>query len=182
MRLITICLTLALLCLCGCGGPNSNPTPTPTGQAGKGKVSPGFNLTSVDGATISFKPMDNPTGDVTLIVFWSKTWDSNAKVLLARLAELHERYAPRGLRIIAVSYQEEPADLRAFLAINKTPFSVAVGKPNTYENFAVKSIPTAILVDKSGIAVERWEGHYSTEEMSTTLSPYLPGRDGNSGS
>lgn len=178
MRRFTIGWLLAVLCLCGCGGPGTKATPSATPKSGS--LAPAFNLTAVDGSAVKFDPKNNPNGDVTLLVFWSKTWDSNAKVLLSRLAELHERYAPRGLRIIAVAYQEEPADLRAYLAINKTPFPVAVGVDNTYEKFALKSIPTAILVDKAGKVAEKWEGHYSTEEMSTTISPYLPGRDGNS--
>jgi alkyl hydroperoxide reductase subunit AhpC len=180
MRLLTICLSLALLCLCGCGGQGSGSTPTATPSSGPGKISPAFNLTAVDGSAVSFKPTENPNGDVTMLVFWSYSWDSNVKTLLARLSELHERYAPRGLRIIAVAYDEEPSNLRNFLSTNKTPFPVAVGVDSTYEKFGLKSIPTIIVVDKSGQIVKRWEGHYSTEEISTELSPYLPGRDGNS--
>lgn len=178
MRRLTICFLLALVCLCGCGGKGAKATSSPSPKTGA--LAPAFNLTAVDGSPVTFNPKQNPNDDVTLIVFWSKTWDSNAKVLLSRLGELHERYAPRGLRIIAVSYQEEPADLRAFLAINKTPFPVAVGVDTTYKKFDLKTIPTALLVDKAGKIAEKWEGHYSTEEMSTTISPYLPGRDGNS--
>lgn len=175
MRFLSTCLLFALLSLSGCGGGGSaNPSATP--KSGKGQPSPGFNLTAVDGSPVSLKPQENPNGDIILVVFWSKTWDSNAKLLLGRLAELHERYSPRGLRIIAVSYQEEPKDLRAFLALNKQPFPVAVGVDSAYEKFSLKSIPTAILVDKDGQIVERWEGHYSTEEMATGISQYLPGR------
>lgn len=178
MRLLPVCWLLFLLCLCGCGAQGTKATPSATPKSGS--LAPAFNLTAVDGSAVKFNPKENPDGDVTLLVFWSKTWDSNAKVLLSRLAELHERYAPRGLRIVAVAYQEEPTDLRAFLSINKTPFPVAVGVDSTYEKFDLKTIPTAILVDKAGKVAEKWEGHYSTEEMSTTISPYLPGRDGNS--
>lgn len=180
MRLITICLFLALLGLCGCGGQGQNPDASPTAKSGPGEVSPAFNLTAVDGSTISFKPQENPNGDVTMLVFWSFTWDDNVATLFSRLSELHERYAPRGLRIIAISYDEEPSRLRNFLSSNKTPFPVAVGVDSTYERFGLKSIPTLILVDKAGKIVERWEGHYSTEELSTPLTNYLPGRDGNS--
>ena len=99
---------------------------------------------------------------------------------LGNIAELHERYAPRGLRIIAVAYGEEPSGLRTFLAENKTPFPVAVGVDSTLSKFDLKALPTAILVDKSGKIADRWEGHFSTEEMGEKLKSYLPGRDGNS--
>lgn len=182
MRLISICCLLLLtLSLCGCGGGSgSKATPSGTPKAAKGDLSPGFNLTAVDGSVVSFKPAENPNGDVTMLLFWSFTWDPNVKTLLARAAELHERYAPRGLRIISVTYDEEPPNLRTFLSQNKPPFPVAVGKDNTYDTFGVKVIPTILLIDKDGKTVERWEGHFTTEELSEKISPYLPGRDGNS--
>jgi peroxiredoxin len=180
MRILTVLFLLVTASLCGCGGPGSQPGPTPTAQSSPGQLSPSFNLTAVDGSAVSYSPTNNPNGDVTLLAFWSYSFDSNVKVLLSRLAELHERYAPRGLRLISIAYQEEPANLRNFLSTNKTPFPVAVGVDSTYQKFALKSIPTAILIDKSGKIVHRWEGHYSTEEMSTVISGYLPGRDGNS--
>jgi hypothetical protein len=181
MRLITIACLIVLL-FSGCGGPGSKGgSATPAARA-KGELSPAFNLTGVDGSTISFKPDDNPNGDVTMVLFWSYRWDPNAKTLLARASELHERYAPRGLRIIAVAYDEAPSGLRTFLAENKTPFPVAVGVASTADKFDVKAIPTAVLVGKDGKIVERWEGYFTTEEMGKKLSGYLPGREGNSGS
>lgn len=180
MRLTPLVFVLFLSLLCACGAPGPGPSGTPSPGAGSGSLSPEFNLTAVDGSTISYSPLKNPNNDVTLLVFWSYSWDSNVKVLLSRLAELHERYAPRGLRIIGISYQEEPSNLRNFLSTNKTPYPIAVGVNSTYDKFGLKSIPTAILIDQSGKIVQRWEGHYSTEELSTAISPLLPGRDGNS--
>lgn len=181
MRLFTTILLLTLA-LAGCGGggkPKVNPTTSPS--VSKGQASPAFNLTAVDGSTVSLKPSENPDGDVHLVLFWSYRWDPNVKTLLQRYAELHERYAPRGLRIIAVAYGEEPSGLRNFLGENKTPFPVAVGVDSTFTKFALKALPTAVLVDKEGKIADRWEGHFSTEEMSEKLKSYLPGRDGNSG-
>jgi peroxiredoxin len=180
MRLTPLFVALLLGLLCSCGTPGSKPGGSPTPQSSPGQRSPEFNLTAVDGSTVSYSASKNPNGDATLLVFWSYTWDSNVKVLLSRMSELHERYAPRGLRIIGISYQEEPSNLRNFLSTNKMPFPVAVGVASTYDKFSLQSIPTAILIDKDGTIVKRWEGHYSTEELSEAITPYLPGRDGNS--
>ncbi len=180
MRLSAIILLLSLT-LMGCGGGEKNKqNPSANPSVSKGQTSPAFNLTAVDGSTISLKPSENPDGDIHLVLFWSYRWDPNVKTLLQRYAELHERYAPRGLRIIAVAYGEEPSGLRTFLAENKTPFPVAVGVDSTFSKFDLKALPTAILVDKSGKIADRWEGHFSTEEMGEKLKSYLPGRDGNS--
>ncbi len=178
MRLTPIILLL-IFTLAGCGG-NTKATPSASPSVSKGQASPGFNLTAVDGSAVSLKPTENPQGDVHLVVFWSYRWDPNVKTLLQRYSELHERYGPRGLRIIAVAYGEEPTGLRTFLSENKTPFPVAVGVDSTFSKFDLKALPTAIVVDKDGKIADRWEGHFTTEEMSEKLKPYLPGRDGNS--
>lgn len=180
MRLLAIC-GFILLTLVGCqktGREGNSTNPTPSGQA---KMSAGFNLTAVDGSAISFKPGSGPKGvDTTLLIFWSLHWDPNAKVLLSRARELHERYAPRGLRIITISYDDEPSTLRAFLSDNKMPFAQAVGVSSTYPKFDIQAIPTSLLIDKTGKIVDRWEGYYSTEEQGNRITPFLAGRNGNS--
>ena len=140
---LLIPIVLALLFLAGCQTPpSSQPTPTPSGtvsgptpSADRGEPSPKFNLTAPDGSSVKFDPSDNPDEEIFMILFWSYRWDPNCKELLARTSELHERYAPRGLNIIAVSYQEEPDGLRKFLATNSVPFEVAVGTEATYQRF-----------------------------------------------
>jgi hypothetical protein len=175
-----------LLCLTGCQDqegdtdPNASPTSSPTASAGAGEPSPKFNLTAPDGSTVTFDPSDNPDNEAFLVLFWSYRWDPNVSVFLDRAAELHERYAPRGLTIYGVSYDEEPDGLRKYLSQNPVPFEVAVGADSTYEKFKVESIPTAILVDSSGRIVDRWSGYFTTEELANRISPHLPGRSGNS--
>lgn len=181
-------LSLALMVLLATGCQPSGPVepstaPTTAGPrdvASSGEPSPKFELTAPDGSMVKFDPQDNPDNEAFLIYFWSYRWDPNVKTFLERAAELHERYAPRGLVIYGIAYDEEPAGLRKFLSTNSLPFEVAVGTDATYQSFDVKSIPTAILVDANGRMVERFSGYYSTEELAEKISPYLPGRTGNS--
>jgi peroxiredoxin len=180
-------LILVSLLLLGCQSPTDQQTPGPgdspsesPASAGPGEPSPKFDLTAPDGSTVTFDPSVNPDNEVFLLLFWSFRWDPNVKTLLERTEELHERYAPRGLNIIAITYDEEPAALRNFLATHALPFEVAVGASSTYRNFKIESIPSGILVDTSGRIVRRWTGYYSTEELAEMISPHLPGRSGNS--
>ena len=180
-------IILILFSLVGCqpqspstGGSSDQPDSTPNPSANSGGASPKFSLTSPDGSTVNFDPAQNPDDEVFLILFWSHKWDPNVKTLLQRTAELHERYAPRGLTIIGISYDEEPASVREFLVQNPLPFEVAVGTDSTAKNFQVVSIPTSILVDANGRIADRWEGYFNTEELSQKISPTLPGRNGNS--
>lgn len=185
---LLIATLVALLFLSGCQDPQpSAPSASPTVNAtaipagsGTGESCPPFELTGADGSKVSFDGSKNPDEEVTLIFFWSYRWDPNVATFLQRASELHERYAPRGLNIIAISYDEEPTGLRGYLDKNPVPFQVAVGTQSIYEKFKIEDIPTGILVDKNGKTARRWKGHFSTEEMSETLSPFLPGRSGNS--
>lgn len=190
MRLPAIFVITLLVCLLiGCEqttepDPLSTPSPAVSpidgSTANRGEPCPKFNLIAPDGTSIKFDPSDNPDNEAFLLLFWSYRFDPNVSTLLSRYGELHERYAPRGLTIVSVTYDEEPAGLRKFLTKNPLPFDVAVGSESTYEKYELDSIPTSILVDTNGRIVERWSGHYTTEEMAETISPYLPGRNGNS--
>lgn len=187
-RYILFFTLLCLLSTSGCKNKGTEVSPSASGSPVSsepvvikdGQPSPKFQLTAPDGSTVNFNPAENPDKEVFMLLFWSYRWDPNVQTLLSRTAELHERYAPRGLTIIGVSYDEEPAGLRDFLSKNKVPFDVAVGKDSTYKSFAVSSIPAGVLVDASGRIVERWNGYFSTEELAALISPHLPGRGGNS--
>lgn len=184
---LAISLLLAVNLLSGCpnsssGTSGASPTPSASGpppSADRGEPCPPFNLTAPDGAPIKFDPANNPEKEAFLLLFWSHRWDPNVKELLHRMSELHERYSPRGLNIIAITFDEEPDGVRKFLSTNKVPFDVAVGSAGTYERYGLSDVPTGILVDTNGKIVERWVGYYTTEELSTTITPYLPGRGGN---
>ena len=185
---LLIATLIALLFLAGCQEPapvqpSASPTEAATAiPAGSetGALCPSFDLTGADGSKVEYDSSQNPDDEVTLILFWSYRWDPNVKALLQTASELHERYAPRGLNIIAISYDEEPAALRDYLDKNPVPFEVAVGRQSSYDLFELEDIPTGILVDKNGKIARRWKGHFSTEELAETLAPFLPGRSGNS--
>jgi peroxiredoxin len=185
---VNLSLALVLLFLVGCqpsdpgqssATPNSQESPGDVATAGE--PSPKFKLTAPDGTVVVFDPSENRDNEVFLIYFWSYRWDPNVATFIERASELHERFAPRGLVIYGVAYDEEPAGLRKFLNTNSLPFEVVVGTDATYQSFKIKSIPTGILVDTNGRIVERFTGYFSTEELTEKISPYLPGRDGNSG-
>lgn len=178
---------MSLLSLSSCQAPNrdkpaeqASPKPTSSASLSNHKPSPSFQLTAPDGSGLNFNPSENPDQEVFLLLFWSHSWDKNVETLLSRSSELHERYGTRGLTIIAITYDEEPAQIRKFLATHKLPFDVAVGNKSVYESFDINAIPSSILVDRDGRMVERWSGYYSIEELSQKISPHLPGRIGNS--
>ncbi len=183
MRLV-LWLATALLLTMGCrGGGDASPGATPAESASPvveaGQPSPTFNLTGPDGSVVSFLPAESE-GELHLLVFWSYRFDPNADLLLKRSRELHERYAPQGLSIFGVTYDEEPGGVRNFLEQHPIPFPTAIGSRTVADRFELKAVPTALLVDSEGRIIDRWEGHFSTDELAQKISGRLPGRSGNS--
>lgn len=161
---------LALLTLLAAGCTQTlvsqeSPTPGATGTPD----APAFNLLSAQGEAVTFTPGKK----VTLIAFWSPSWDPDHLAQLRALTELHERYANRGLRIVAVTYDEQPQKVRAVLQEHPVPFEVAVGAENTYERFGLENLPTALLVNREGVTVERFEGHRDVSELGEKIEPLL---------
>lgn len=179
MKRILLLLLAMLLAVACQPGPTPQPTPsasaTETGQAGE--LSPSFELNGPDGSPVAFAPDKIVNDEVHLLLFWSFMWDPNVNTFMERAAELHERYSPRGLNIIAISFDKDPDALRNYLTEHKSAFPIAVGTSKTFEDFQLEAVPTSILVDKDGRVRERWEGYFSTEEQAETITPYLPGRN-----
>lgn len=169
-------LLLALL-LCGCNpsaDPNASASPS-NDQTASGEL-PGFNLLSFNGETISFAPGSDDK--LTVLAFWSPTWDPDSAVMLERLIELHERYAVRGLRILVVTYDEEPKTIRALAQKRRFPFEVAIGAKSTYERYQLEAVPTFVVVTPEGKVADRFEGHLGIENFVKKVSDILPGREG----
>ncbi len=161
-------------------GPQPDASATPATESGQaGELAPRFELNGPDGSPVVFAPDKIVNDEVHLLLFWSFLWDPNVQTFMERAGELHERYSPRGLNIIAISFDKDPDALRNYLTEHKSPFPIAVGTSKTFEDFQLEAVPTSILVDKDGRVRERWEGYFSTEEQADTITPYLPGRTGN---
>jgi thiol-disulfide isomerase/thioredoxin len=97
-------------------------------------------------------------GKTLLVTFWA-TWATAAKRDLPDLAKLHAKYKAKGFEIVGVSFDNEKAELDAFLQANPLPWA-EVFEPGGMESrlaieFGVISLPTMILVDPDGKVINR---------------------------
>ncbi|MCA9790747.1 MAG: TlpA family protein disulfide reductase [Candidatus Eremiobacteraeota bacterium] len=173
MRL-AIALLVALL-LAGCNpGPEPESTATPTHKLG---TIEGFKLQTPDGKPVVFDP--NDSSKVTVLSFWSVTWNPENEAHLDLLNELYERYGNKGLRIIAIAYDEKPEAVKAVMEKRILPFEVAMGTKELYERFKLTSIPATFVVSPGGALRKRLEGLQTVETLTELIKPELPGRSGN---
>lgn len=122
-----------------------------------------------------------------VVVTFFASWCAPCVAEFAHLAELHERYQGRGLRIIAVNYFEtfdglsNPARLAAFLKRVKPPFAVVKGDDRLALRFGgITRIPSLFLFDRQGRqslffsnAPDGQKPTLSTQELAAAIEPLL---------
>jgi len=63
--------------------------------------------------------------------------------------------------------------IKKYLDKNKITFPVAVGKEGfSFDNYAIKTIPTMIIVDRSGNVIQIKSGTATTCKSGTKSNPY----------
>lgn len=93
----------------------------------------------------------------TYIDFWA-SWCTPCKLSFPWMNELHEQYAARGLRIVAIGLDKKEADARKFLAAHPAKFPVAMDPAaETAKLLAIQAMPTSLVVgaDRSVQLVHR---------------------------
>lgn len=95
-------------------------------------------------------------GKAYVLEFWA-TWCPPCRTSIPHLNEVYKKYKDKGLEIIGVT-KEDRQTVRNFeknIPIEYTVAHDTYGKLN--DEFQIKGIPHAMIVDKSGKIV--WEGH-----------------------
>jgi thiol-disulfide isomerase/thioredoxin len=128
----------------------------PSASAGPdtAKPAPSFTLPTRDGTVVS----DSLRGRVVYVDFWA-SWCGPCRKSFPWLASLQERYAAKGLTVVAINLDKDRKLADKFLAQYSTPFVVAfdpTGK--TAEAFQVRGMPSSYLVSPSGAILSSHAG------------------------
>jgi peroxiredoxin len=90
-------------------------------------------------------------GHVVLLDFWA-SWCSSCAQSFRFLNELERDLRGRGLRVLGVNLDEDPADAVAFLARHAAGFELAADPSGTCPAaFGVEGMPSSYLIDRRGI-------------------------------
>jgi len=123
-------------------------------------------IVSTDFATGKPFHLDSLTGNVVLIDFWA-SWCGPCRRSFPFLERMQGKFAGQGLKVIAVSLDEDSNNVRIFLDSVPVHFTILhdpVG--SAAEAFGVAAMPTSFLLDKEGRILGRFEGgeHFREEE------------------
>lgn len=129
----------------------------PAGAAGRaqpGRPAPEVRLPGRQGTVA----LDSLRGRVVLVDFWA-SWCGPCRASFPWMRTLHERYAGKGLSIVAINLDKDRQDADAFLEKYAAPFTVAFDPAGrSAEAFGVSAMPTSFLLDRSGVVVTAHTG------------------------
>jgi len=89
-------------------------------------------------------------GQVVLLDFWA-SWCGPCKQSFPWMNAMHARYAPQGLRIVAVNVDKRREAAERFLAQSPARFTLGWDEDGrTPEAFGVRTMPSSVLIDGDG--------------------------------
>ena len=127
----------------------------------EGTKAPAFSVVDVNGAT---QTLGSEQGKPTLIHFWA-SWCPHCRSDVPMMKTLFTKYHDKGLRLIAISIDQDIAKLTQFLSDQQLPYPVvpafkdmaapAAKLPDQYE---AQGVPTYFLVDAKGVIAKTFSG------------------------
>jgi thiol-disulfide isomerase/thioredoxin len=138
------------------------PAAAPPAQDPRAKLHP-FVVRTLDGRTLRSSEL---RGRPLVLEFWA-TWSPPSRASMPVLCALQARYGGRGLIVIGLSLDDEsPQRVLDFARRQRLLFPVAMASETMLDDYGpIRSLPTAILIDRKGRIVRRIVGHLDAETL-----------------
>ncbi len=126
-----------------------------------GEQAPTFGIQSADG-----KSFTSPVGKPRVYVdFWA-SWCGPCKQSFPWMAEMHKKYAGKGLQIVAINVDKQSSAAQRFLKAYPAKFTISYDpKGEIPTAFGIKVLPTSYLIDKKGRVIYQHAGFFPGDEI-----------------
>jgi cytochrome c biogenesis protein CcmG/thiol:disulfide interchange protein DsbE len=115
-------------------------------------------------------------GKVVLLNFWA-TWCAPCQLEMPRFVSWQSKYGARGLRIIGISMDDDPALAREAYSKLKLNYPVVMGDAKLGERYGgVLGLPVTYLIDRRGRIRAEYQGETDLNAIETELRLLLPSR------
>jgi thiol-disulfide isomerase/thioredoxin len=145
-----------------------------------GKPAPPLKLKTLDGKEFDLESL---RGKPVLVDFWA-TWCMPCREAMPHLAKLYDQFREKGLGVVSVSKDDDPADAARFFAKYKYSW-LNVADPNGESDgdWGESGIPRLVLVGKDGRVLFEGEGFDEAQEAKIraalhNMDPAFPVADG----
>jgi len=130
-----------------------------------------FSVRTLDGRTVRYADL---RGRPLVLEFWA-TWSAPSRASLRALSAMQGRYGGRGLIILGLSVDDRPAqEVEAFAGRLRLLFPVGMATEDILDDYGpIRSLPTAVLIDRKGRIVRRIVGHLDTETLQEFIREIL---------
>ena len=121
-----------------------------------GELAPDFSLPDIDGDAFAMKDL---RGSYVVLVFWA-SWCPDCRAEVPELKAMYEKYAPKGIRFVSVSFDRTAEKWKEYVASQSLPgvqlFDPAGKKESAVSAaYRVKWIPSLYLIGPDGKVVTR---------------------------
>ncbi len=122
----------------------------------RGDPAPGFDLARLGSA--ESMALSDLRGQVVLVNFWA-TWCKPCEDEMPAMQRLYDAMAPRGFELVAISVDDEPGLVDAFVRRMGLGFPVLLDPDQAISRaYQTMGYPESFLVDREGTIVERYIG------------------------
>ena len=112
-----------------------------------GEPAPSFALSTADGRTIA---LDELRGRVVYLDFWA-SWCGPCRRSFPWMNEIEQRYAAKGLTVVAINVDAKREDAERFLQQYPAKFAIVYDASGTTPRaYDVKAMPSSYLIDRKG--------------------------------
>jgi peroxiredoxin len=135
-----------------------------------GNKAPEFTRKDFSGARIDLAGF---RGKVVLLDFWA-TWCASCQVEMPTFVLWQQHYGPRGLQVIGISMDDDPAMARRLSAKLQLNYPAAMGDEKLGQLYGgVLGLPLTYLIDRKGIVRAKFQGETDLKTIETQLKALL---------
>lgn len=145
-------------------------------QVKEGSIAPGFSLKDLNGTV-----QHMPRGKVVLLNFWA-TWCPPCRREMPSMVTLYQKLKDHGLKVVAISVDQNINDLTGFVREYSIPFEVLHDvTTDVSHRYGVFRYPESFLIDRAGrvrhhlIGAVEWTNPQVYKSIQAMLIEKTPG-------
>jgi peroxiredoxin len=136
------------------------------------KPAPDFTLPDINGKQLKLSTLK---GKMVLLDYWA-TWCGPCLEELPALVALQQKYSSKGFTVVGLSVDDASTrEVAAFAREHKLSYPIALtgGQDKIPEGYNIFGLPTAYLIDASGVVRRKYIGPKDEEEVAKDIQELL---------